>query len=371
MPKIDVWMPWYIADYQSDTAHLNPPQDSAYRRLLEHQWKTRRPLPNDVMALIQITKMSPFFVDASSIPHATRKQALSIGRASASKEERELYAWILDLLQQFFSQNEDGTWSQLRLEKELKAWGDRSEIATEKAKKAAWDRWHGPNSNDPKPRPEEKKFTPKRVDAPSITPDMPKQSPSPSPRSTKAKYQRNLTVAVRRSGKAPAQPKRPASTKPPNRSQPKTPSKTAATPRDGARPTKPRPNASTVPIKSVAPRTTNGLHPPKSRPGADPRFGPFQAEIFRYWHSIHSKGISDGLVPRDPPWGPRERAELSRWLVLHPDADLRMLQHLLVNRAYSERVNHSSPPYLWIKDLTSYAMGALNKYKQAARPNGR
>jgi uncharacterized protein YdaU (DUF1376 family) len=41
------WYPWYGHDYAADTAHLSDPQDLYLRRLLDHYYKTRRPLPDD------------------------------------------------------------------------------------------------------------------------------------------------------------------------------------------------------------------------------------------------------------------------------------------------------------------------------------
>jgi len=41
------WYPWYANDYAAATAHLSDPADLYYRRLLDHYYKTRRPLPDD------------------------------------------------------------------------------------------------------------------------------------------------------------------------------------------------------------------------------------------------------------------------------------------------------------------------------------
>lgn len=368
MPKIDIWMPWYIAEYQADTAHLNPPQDSAYRRLLEYQWKTRRPLPNDILALIQITRMSPFFVDASSIPQECLMQASSIGRASASKDERELYAWILDLLQQFFSQNQDGTWSQLRLEKELSKWGNKNEIAIEKAKNAAWNRWHGPNSADPKPRPPEPKSSAKGGDASSITRAQPEQSPSPSPGSTKAKYPRTFGAGFDRNRNgAPASPKSPNSSSQPvakgRRNPASSQHRAGGAAGSGGRGKGGRApvDAAKVPKKSIATGKKPAQQPPKTRNEVDRRFAPFREEVFRYWGEIHKAAIAAGRMTRVPPWGMRERAEMTLFLRSAPSITLQQFGHMLMQRAGSQ-VNHAQPPYLWLKHLFSFAAGQVDRY---------
>jgi uncharacterized protein YdaU (DUF1376 family) len=354
MPKVDIWMPWYIAEYQADTAHLNPPQDSAYRRLLEHQWKTRRPLPNDVLALIQITKMSHFFVDATSIPLACVEHASSIGRASASKEDRMLYAWILDLLNQFFHQNPDGTWSQLRLEKELRVWGEKSDVATEKARRAAWNRWH---PNEPYPG-----------DAPSITQAEPEQSPSSSSGKLKSKYQQRTIVRLRpEAGKRVGSVRSSERPKGETKTNPKNVAGAIGEPLNVSEVAPRRSERAKVPQKSVAHATKTGGESTKTRPETDPRFGSFRDEFFKFWKEVNRKVIAEGKVSPACPWGPRERSELARWLAINTAVSLPMLQALLLHRAASELVVASQPPYIWIKDLSSYAYGPLDRYKKPQR----
>lgn len=51
------WMPWYIADYLADTAHLRAAQSGAYLHLIMHYWQ-RGGLPNENVQLAAIARMS-------------------------------------------------------------------------------------------------------------------------------------------------------------------------------------------------------------------------------------------------------------------------------------------------------------------------
>ncbi len=52
------WMPFYVADYLTDTAHLSAAEHGAYLLLILHYW-TRRGLPSDEESIRRITRLSP------------------------------------------------------------------------------------------------------------------------------------------------------------------------------------------------------------------------------------------------------------------------------------------------------------------------
>lgn len=52
------WMPLYVADYLSDTAHLSAAESGAYLHLIMHYWQ-KGSLPDDDRLLARIARMSP------------------------------------------------------------------------------------------------------------------------------------------------------------------------------------------------------------------------------------------------------------------------------------------------------------------------
>jgi len=53
-----LWMPFYIADYLADTAHLSAAEHGAYMLLIMHYWQ-KGGLPDDDAQLARIARMSP------------------------------------------------------------------------------------------------------------------------------------------------------------------------------------------------------------------------------------------------------------------------------------------------------------------------
>lgn len=368
MANIDIWMPWYTGDYLNKTRHLQTPQHGAYLLLLAHQWAHGgKALPNDLDALIQVTGMRPFFVDASSITKASVSQSLSISGSSTSPDLRLLRAWMLDLLKEFFVQQPDGGWLNLRGAREYAKWAERQDNFRKRGKAGAKGRWG--DGYIP-----QRKRTGQNGDATSIAQTKLKQSPLPSPSKNKSKYQRNFVPGSDRSAGSKSAPpsssstpgKKPArSTSPPTPKSP-TPKKGSQRPversglaRGAGKPAK----ASNPAKKNVATGVKKPSTPQKPSGGVDSRFGSFREEIFKYWRSIHKKEIAAGLMPADPPWGPRERVEMNTFLKSNAALTLPMFVRLLINRAGSEVV-HAHPPYKWIKDLMMYSRGRLDRFKQ-------
>lgn len=94
---------FHIGDYQSHTAHLEPLEDIAYRRMLDWCYLHERPLPDDVEHIARLIRM------------------------------RTHNDCIASVLQEFFNRTLDGWWHQ-RIEREIAASGEKSRKASESAK---------------------------------------------------------------------------------------------------------------------------------------------------------------------------------------------------------------------------------------------
>jgi len=96
-----------IGDYQSHTAHLDPLEDLAYRRMLDWCYLHERPLPDDIDQISKLIRMRP---------HSD---------------------CITSVLREFFVCTTDGWWKE-RITKEIEKTGEKSRKASESAKA----RWH-------------------------------------------------------------------------------------------------------------------------------------------------------------------------------------------------------------------------------------
>jgi uncharacterized protein YdaU (DUF1376 family) len=83
------WMPLYIGDYRADTPHLSTFEHGAYLLLLMHHWQYDK-LPGDDARLARIAGVHP--------PHWPK---------------------LKKVLMPFFDVQEDGSWTQKRMVKEL------------------------------------------------------------------------------------------------------------------------------------------------------------------------------------------------------------------------------------------------------------
>lgn len=96
-----------IGDYASHTSHLSDLEDLAYRRMLDYCYLNEIGLPESVEETARLIRM------------------------------RTHCECIADVLREFFTMHSDGTWRHGRVEKELKAFRDKSE----KSRNAARKRW--------------------------------------------------------------------------------------------------------------------------------------------------------------------------------------------------------------------------------------
>jgi uncharacterized protein YdaU (DUF1376 family) len=360
MPKkIDIWMPLYIGDYLSATEHLQTPEHGAFLLLLFHQWRTGRPLPGDLAALVQITKARRFFIDASSIPLACLEHVASIKRASTSEDEKVTQAWVLNLMQQFFFLRESGEWSNARGDRERAEWEKRQKTFEKRARTAANARWKDHNT--------ERESSDFKGDASSIARGRARkklmQSPSPSPveQSTLTAPPPRSSGVGRGARRAPTLASHPNSE---NAAKTKgTALQAIATPGDrgkgvlhGMRGGK----AARI-AENRTSRAFEDGDKPESR--SDPRFGPFRGEIFRAYESMYKVGV----VRRSrPSWGPREGSALNMLLASSPDVDFPLFKAALVNWSKSE-VNVAADPHKWISEVMSYLNEPLDRFGDPLR----
>jgi hypothetical protein len=97
--------------------------------------------------------------------------------------------------------------------------------------------------------------------------------------------------------------------------------------------------------------------PSRVKRESDPRHTAFKEAIRKYWDSKNA-GV-------DMPWGPAEGKQLGMWLREAPHITLEQFTLFLRNR-YKSQVNHGERPCQWIKWVTSYGPGPVDKYKNTA-----
>jgi hypothetical protein len=102
--------------------------------------------------------------------------------------------------------------------------------------------------------------------------------------------------------------------------------------------------------------------PPTKTEYVKSRHAEFKVAIFEYWKSKNPN--------IDCPWNQTEGVQLESWLQSSPNTTVLQFKEMLRNRYRSEAVVHSERPSLWIKNITSYANGPLNTFRQPLNSGG-
>jgi hypothetical protein len=119
--------------------------------------------------------------------------------------------------------------------------------------------------------------------------------------------------------------------------------------------------------------TGKELNPSRAK---TPRDEPTKSDLIKTRHAEFKEKIKQYWEYKNPgvemPWGPAEGRQLAMWLAEAPQTNVEQFTEFLRNRARSE-VNHAERPSRWIGNITSYANGPLNTFKQpinGAKSNG-
>lgn len=314
------WMPLDIGNYLQDTANLDIAESGAYLHLLMWYW-VHGPLPDDAKQLAQIAKMTP---DAWSIAFAS--------------------------LSMFFQKGEDGRLHQRGADRRRDVWIEKRQKAHEKAVKAARARWD--------------KEKAKRRDAPSIAQAMPIIGISTNPLGDSLHSSPLPPTGI--SALLPGAPSMhgdepPSITKGESRGESEEKAKTTET------------GAGTVdawggkgnhgagiaagrkgPRNRSAGHAVNGAGPPIDGAGLEERFSSYREEVFAYWSGQNPGG-------KECPWLKADRKALADLLKGKGAPSMREFKGWLRNRAQSA-VNPADPPRKWLRDLTKFSSGRLDRY---------
>ena len=117
--EVDIWMPFYIADYLADTTRLNTEQHGAYMLLIMDYWRNGAP-PDDDSVLANITKLTP----------------------SVWKKHRTALSKLFSIV--------DGEWVHKRIEREILSASANKAKKSVAGKKGAANKWGNEASDDNK-----------------------------------------------------------------------------------------------------------------------------------------------------------------------------------------------------------------------------
>ncbi|CAN5951004.1 unnamed protein product [Sphagnum jensenii] len=102
--------------------------------------------------------------------------------------------------------------------------------------------------------------------------------------------------------------------------------------------------------------------PPTNTEMRESRHADFKIAIFEYWKSKNPE--------IDCPWQQAEGMQLELWLRGSPTTTLFQFKNMLRNR-YRSDVTHSERPSVWIKNITNYASGPLDRFGKPMATGGK
>jgi uncharacterized protein YdaU (DUF1376 family) len=369
MPKIDVWMPWYIASYIADTVKLTSFEHGAYMLLLGEEWRSGR-IPDNMTQLVRLTRSECFLSLTPSIARVVLENDTRMSHNTSESTQDVVHRWLRSLLDTYFTLDADGLWFNARLEEIQTEWAEKAFKRVEKSKKAIKARWDRVRelqaqelgSKGKKPHTPSKK----QGDTRSITQELLEPFPSPSPLSSSALKTSAPTSSSLGRGSRP----RPASRSiaDPVAAHTKGESEAKATKKalhaiseaqvigkgakggiGGAYPAK-------IAKSGGSGTPKDHLNPVK---GSDGRFGVFRDEIFRAYAYMYDAGL---VRSSSPSWGPRERREMNVFLESNPNVDFPVFKAALLNWSTSDNANVASPPHKWLGNLMSFSMNRLDRF---------
>lgn len=107
--------------------------------------------------------------------------------------------------------------------------------------------------------------------------------------------------------------------------------------------------------------TAKQASPPTKTDTGKARHTAFKVAIFNYWKSKNPE--------IDCPWQAAEGGQLEMWLKASPNTTITQFVEMLRNR-YRSQVNHSERPSAWIKNITNFARGPVDRYNQKPDTGG-
>lgn len=161
------YYPFHLGDYTAHTAHLEPMEDLAYRRLLDAYYLREQPLPADIQATAKLVRMRSMAADVESV------------------------------LNEFFTLTEDG-WRHSRCDAEIERMRDKQTKARASAQASVNARSQRQQANAE--RTLAKEATDVERTLPVLATDVELPTPTPTPREEKE------MVEPRRSAAPPTPP---------------------------------------------------------------------------------------------------------------------------------------------------------------------